>query len=142
MMPPVGVTWHYYDLYHGRELAAPNSGTINIDLEVSGYGAVLATPNDTLADPELAAFLAKMRNMTAVPLVSLSDVWQYEQQRRVPIAPAPAPALPATSLGRASSPPAGMVKIPGGKFRFAVQGIEIEGGGNNINNNPYGVDFQ
>lgn len=144
MMPPAGVTWHYYDLYHGKELAAPNSGTLSIDLEVSGYGAVLATPNDTSADPELAVFLAKMRNMTAVPLMSLSNAWQYEQQRRVPIPPAPAPALPATSSKAAtmSSPPAGMVKIPGGKFRFAVQGIEIEGGGNNINDNPYGVDFQ
>jgi len=142
MEPPAGVTWHYYDLYHGTELPLPTTGTIDIDLEVSGYGAVLATPNATSADPELAAFLAKMNKMTRTPLQSLSNVWQYEQQRRLPIAPAPAPALPAISSGISAPPPPGMVKIPGGKFRFAVQGIEIEGGGTNINVNPYGVDFQ
>eukprot|EP01044_Picomonas_judraskeda_P016292 COSAG03_NODE_2871_length_2389_cov_754.324759_3_plen_225_part_00 len=148
MLPPAGVTWHYYDLYHGRELPAPTAGALDIELEVSGYGAVLATPNSTSADPELAAFLAKMNKMTAVSLQSLSNVWQYEQQRRVPVAPAPAPALlpavssPAGAAATAAPPLAGMVRIPGGKFRFAVQGLEIEGGGPNIHVNPYGVDFQ
>eukprot|EP01043_Picozoa_sp_COSAG02_P070351 COSAG02_NODE_12421_length_1548_cov_1.522429_1_plen_278_part_10 len=128
IQPPPGVTWHYYDLYHGTELPTPIAGTLDISVEVSGYGAVLATPNATSVDPELAAFLAKMNNMTSVPLQSLSNVWQYEQQRRLPIAPAPAPAVLAVSSAIPAPPPAGMVKIPGGKFRFAVQGIEIEGG--------------
>ena len=40
-----------------------------------------------------------------------------------------------------------MARIPGGKFRFASKGIEIEGGGTpgdprDAKANPYGVDFQ
>ena len=144
MVPPAGVVWHYYDLYHGTELPAPTGGAIALDLEISGYGAVLATPNTSATDAELAAFLAKMKAMTATPLQSLSNVWQYEQQWRVPVAPAPAPAAAAAD-DEAPAPapaPAGMVSIPGGKMRFAVSGIEIEGSGANINNNPEGVDFQ
>ena len=41
----------------------------------------------------------------------------------------------------------GMARIPGGKFRFAAKGIEIEGSGapgdpRDVSINPYGVDFQ
>ena len=35
-----------------------------------------------------------------------------------------------------------MVKVAGGPYRFVVKGIEIEGSGTNIQNNPFGVDFQ
>jgi hypothetical protein len=82
-----------------------------------------------------------MKAMTATPLQSLSDAWAYEQQWRVPVTPAPAPAPPAVRSSGARAP-SGMVDIPGGKYRFAVQGIEIEGSGASINNNPEGVDFQ
>ena len=75
-----------------------------------------------------------MKVMSVTPIQSLSPEWHYELQQRVPIAPAPAPS--------AATPPPGMVAIPGGPYRFAVRGIEIEGSGTNIFNNPFGVDFQ
>ena len=106
---------------------------------------MLATTNSTATDPELAAFLVKMKAMTTTPLQSLSNVWTYELQQRLPVAPAPAPpAVGGHSIAEAAVAvaPAGMVRVPGGKFRFAVKGIEIEGGGTSINTNPYGVDFQ
>lgn len=67
-----------------------------------------------------------------MPLERLSAEWQYAVQRILPIAPT----APHTSV------PEGMVAIPAGDFRFAVSGVEIEGGGNNLYSNPYGVDVQ
>jgi hypothetical protein len=129
--PPSGTTWHYYDLWHGVELAAPRDSVLSLSMEAAGYGAVLATPNTTANDPALAAFLSKMKAMTVTPIQEISPEWKYELQRRVPIAPAPAP-----SSASVSTPPPGMVAIPGGPYRFAVKGIEIEGSGSNFNNNP------
>ena len=69
--PAINVTssapsWHYYDLWHGEKIDAPPTagGQLELELEAAGYGAVLATPNTTDSDPELAAFLAKMKAMT------------------------------------------------------------------------------
>ena len=126
--------WHYFDLWSGEEIATPlHNNQVALSLEAAGYGAVLATSNTTDTDPELAAFLAKMKAMQAAggPIQKLNATWTYELQRRVPIAPAPVPAAPA-----------GMVRVGGGTFRFMVRGIEIEGKGNSIHDNPYGVDFQ
>ena len=97
------------------------------------YGAVLATPNTTEQDTELASFLANMQAMQASggPIQKLNKTWTYELQKRVPITPAVV-----------ESTPQGMVEIPGGAYRFMVRGIEIEGSGRSIKNNPFGVDFQ
>ena len=129
VQPPAGTTWRFYDLYHGEEVKA-TAGVLALDVEVSGFGAVLATPNTTVEDRELGAFLSKMRAMTQQPLQSLSNVWRYEIGSRVPPPP--------------SGKPTGgeMVPIPGGYYRFEVSGIEIEGGGTSISDNPYGVDVR
>lgn len=131
--PAAGVTWNYYDLWFGEKIAAPTNGQIPLSMEANGYGAVLATSKTTDTDPELAAFLAKMKAMQAKggPIQKLNSTWTYELQTRVPIAAAPVAAIPD-----------GMVKVAGGAYRFAVKGIEIEGAGSNIQNNPFGVDFQ
>ena len=50
-----------------KSFAQDPDGQISLSLsrEAAGYGAVLATPNTTDSDPELAAFLAKMKAMQA-----------------------------------------------------------------------------
>ena len=130
-----GSSLNYYDLWFGEAIKPPSSsGQIPLNLEAAGYGAVLATSNTTAEDPELAAFLAKMKAMQASsgPIQQLNNTWTYELQQRIPIAPAPIATMPDN-----------MVKINGGPYRFVVKGIEIEGGGkSSIKNNPFGVDFQ
>ena len=127
-------SWNYYDLWHGEKIhLSAGQNQISLSLEAAGYGAVLATPNTTAEDADLAAFLAKMKAMQSSggEIQKLNNTWKYELQTRVPIVPAPAATMPL-----------GMVKIPGGAYRFVVKGIEIEGSGSNIHNNPFGVDFQ
>ena len=67
------------------------------------------------ADPELAAFMAKMSGYAKVPLSALSAVWRWEQGKRV--------AVPRAESPKSTS---GMTKIAGGPLRFSVKGIEIE----------------
>jgi iron(II)-dependent oxidoreductase len=128
-----GDAMHFYDLWFGKKIEPPAGGQIPLSLEARGYGAVLATPNSTVQDAELAAFLTKMQAMQASggPIQKLDANWTYELQTRVPIAPAVV-----------DSAPPGMVEIPGGAYRFVVRGIEIEGSGKSLTNNPFGVDFQ
>lgn len=76
-----------------------------------------ATPNATADDPELAALLAAMKACSARPLASYDPSWHFELGAMVKQAPAP--------LGESN----GMVRVPGGKYRFVVQGVMIEGGG-------------
>ena len=109
---------YYYDCYHGTELT-PIDNVVSFDIEVLGYGCVLATPNHTApgsADP-LGQFLAAMRAMTAEPLGSFNSTWTYLMQHRVSHA--------ATALY--TQAPVGMVDIPAGIFHFMVNGVEIEG---------------
>ena len=124
---------NFYDLWFGKKISPTSGGQIPLSLEAKGYGAVLATPNSTQEDAELAAFLTKMQAMQASggPIQKLDGNWTYELQTRVPIAPAVV-----------GSTPQGMVEIPGGAYRFVVRGIEIEGAGRSIKDNPFGVDFQ
>ena len=125
--------WNYYDLWYGEKLKPP-SATIPLSLEAAGFGAVLATSNTTEDDTELAAFLSKMKAMRSSggEIQTINNTWTYELQQRVPIEAAPVSACPS-----------GMVTIPACKsYRFVVKGIEIEGSGSNIHNNPFGVDFQ
>jgi iron(II)-dependent oxidoreductase len=109
---------HYYDLYHGVELTPEPRGTkiaLAFDLEANGYGALLATKSAP-SEP-IKALMGKMKTMTAKPLQSFSHEWAFLPQQITPIAATKPP----------SGTPENMVKIPGGNFRFKVEGIEIEG---------------
>eukprot|EP01047_Picozoa_sp_COSAG01_P109122 COSAG01_NODE_38017_length_495_cov_2.010101_1_plen_165_part_11 len=92
---------------------------------------MLATPNTTANDPELAQLLKTMSGFAAKPLASFDPTWHFEQGGIVDDAPAPL-----------SAKPAGMAEIPGGKYRFVAQGTEIEGAGNAYNDIGRGVDVQ
>ncbi len=118
----------YYDLWHGVELKPDIRGsnaTLRFDLEGSGYGAILSLDSGGEVQG-LDAMLGQMREWAKTPLKSLSHEWHFLPQQMVEI--------PATKT--ASSPPAGMVRIPAGDFDFEVTGIEIEG------DNWEGLDFQ
>jgi hypothetical protein len=77
LSPPAGARWHYYDLYHGKELPAPSGGMIALDLEVSGYGAVLATKNTTAMDPVLASH-GRVHHLNAPHYISLVKSYPYK----------------------------------------------------------------
>ncbi|HEY3268479.1 MAG TPA: SUMF1/EgtB/PvdO family nonheme iron enzyme [Armatimonadota bacterium] len=113
----------YFDLWHGRELAArPRNGMVSlrIGMAANGFGAVLAA---TGAPPtNLSGFL---KSMAAMPR-GTSAPWRPLPQRLAPIA----------GTRRYSSAPAGMIAIPGGAFAFRVSGVEIEG------DDAHGVDVQ
>ena len=89
-----------------------------LPLSIERFGAVLATKKGPEADPELAAFMAKMSGYAKVPLSALSAVWRWEQGKRV-----------AVPRAESRKPTSGMTKIAGGPLCFSVKGIEIEGGG-------------
>ena len=125
------MTWHYYDLVAGVELRASN---LTLHVEKDGYGGLLATPNTTADDPELAALLSKMAAFNAKPIASFDPTWHFELGGMVKQPPAPQQGSAAPQLK--------MAKIPGGKYRFVVQGVEIEGGGSNYNDIGKGVDVQ
>jgi formylglycine-generating enzyme required for sulfatase activity len=125
---PAEAGMRYFDLYHGVELK-PEAGpagkiVLSFHLEAHGYGALLASP--TSPDANIQSLMVKMKAMTSTPLSSYSHEWKVLTQQIVPIAATKPP----------SGTPAGMVKIPAGKFLFKVQGIEIEGF------NDIGVDVQ
>jgi hypothetical protein len=129
--PPAGVIWHYFDLWTGKELPLSN---LTLTVERDGYGGMLATPNSTADDPELAALLDTMANLTKVPLSNLSNIWQYELGRIIP--------KPLAVLNSTAAAAVGMIRIAGGKYRFQVNGVEIEGAGKNYNDPGRGVDIQ
>jgi gamma-glutamyl hercynylcysteine S-oxide synthase len=117
----------YYDLWHGVELKPEIKGsaaTLSFEMEGHGYGAVLATANEP--DDPLRKLLARMSELSQKCLQDFSHEWKFLPQQIVEIA----------SSKPAATAPAGMVRIPGGKFGFRVSGIEIEGG------NDVGVDVQ
>jgi len=119
---------HYYDLWHGTELAPTvqdDQATVSFVIDGRGFGAVLAAqqspPTGWLRD-----LLAYMAERSRRPLSGYSREWKSVPQTMVEIAP--------TKL--ASTAPPGMIPIPQGQYDFEVRGIEIEGG-----NDP-GVDVQ
>jgi iron(II)-dependent oxidoreductase len=127
MMIPFADGARYFDVYHGVELHPDREGAnavLSFPMEAYGYGAILVLRG--APDADTAAFLAKMKAMSAKPLSSYSNEWKYLPQTLVEIKPTAA----------AASAPQGMVKIPGGDFIFRVEGIEIEG------HNDVGVDVQ
>lgn len=109
----------YFDLYHGVELASTKDQAgrayLSFQTEAHGYGAVLASK--TAPDSSIQKLMSKMKELTGTPLASYSHEWRVLPQHIVPIAETKTP----------SGSPGDMVKIPGGEFRFRVQGIEIEG---------------
>ena len=109
----------YYDAWHGVPLQPRLDGdraVFDFALEGRGFGALLALAPGAALDG-LDAFLARMRELSSVPLQSLSAQWRSLPQQLVPIAP---------TRPAAEAPP-GMLAIPAGSFDFVVGGVEIEG---------------
>lgn len=117
--------------YKGVKIS-PQAGALHLDIEVGGFGAVLATTATPTSDPGLATLLAIMSNMTRSLLASYSSEWQFLQQNMVDVGKTPL----------ANPLPSGMVTVPGGHYRFAVQGVEIEGADTSLYDNSFGVDVQ
>lgn len=121
----------YFDLWHGVELhpvlATDNGGlsaVLNFEIEGRGYGAVLVT--EAAPERTLQSLLDSMHRLAAKRLADFPSEWKALPQHQVPI----------KSTMPAKTPPAGMVRIPGGSYEFVVSGVEIEGG------DGVGVDVQ
>ena len=118
----------YFDLYRGVELTPEaRSGertVLTFPIEAKGYGAVLAT--NTAPDQKIVSLMSTMKNLTTASLSTYSHEWTVLPQQIVPI----------QATKAATTPPAGMIKIPEADFTFRVSGIEIEGF------NDVGVDVQ
>ncbi|HKW99954.1 MAG TPA: formylglycine-generating enzyme family protein [Bryobacteraceae bacterium] len=127
---PYAAGMHFYDLWNGVPLEPETNGDraiLSFAIEPHGFAAVLALPASAGApDAKLEKFLAEMHQLARTPLASYSHEWKFLPQQIVEIAP----------TARASTAPAGMVRIPAAKFEFIVSGIEIEG------SNDVGVDVQ
>ena len=120
---PATAGMRYFDLYHGTELKPETNGqtaVLGFEIEPSGYGAILATPGEP--SDAVKALMQRMATLTAKPLTSFSHDLTVLSQSLVSIEP----------TKPAAEAPAGMVKIPGGKFVFKVRGTEIEGGASNM----------
>ncbi len=124
---PVQAGMHYFDLWHGVELAPEAAGGsvfLTLAIEAHGFGAILATAD--APDVTLQKLLTEMKQLTARPLSSYSKDWTFAPQKMVP----------SEKTRVASTVPDGMVRIPAGEFTFKVDGIELEGF------NDVGVDVQ
>jgi formylglycine-generating enzyme required for sulfatase activity len=118
----------YYNLWAGAELnpqIAGQTAALSFEIEPRGCGAVVAVENGRLPEP-VATVLPRLAELSRTPLGSLSAQWKALPQQIVDIAP----------TKPARNAPEGMMLIPADKYRFKVQGVEIEGG-----DNP-GVDVQ
>jgi formylglycine-generating enzyme required for sulfatase activity/inosine-uridine nucleoside N-ribohydrolase len=119
----------YYDLWHGVALKATEPDgrkVLRFAIEKHGYGAVFAPWPGHELPRSILDLLPKMAERSKTRLADLSNEWKALPQQVVDI-PRTRPAV---------QPPEGMVRVPAGKFRFKVSGVEIEGG-----DGP-GVDFQ
>jgi len=119
----------FYDLWHGIELKPTAVGgrrVLRLPIEKHGYGALFSLRPAAKLPPAIADLLPKMAERSKTRLADLSNEWKALPQQVVDI-PRTRPA---------AQPPEGMVRVPAGKFRFKVSGVEIEGG-----DGP-GVDFQ
>ena len=98
----------YFDLWHGVEIIPHRHGDevlISLVLEARGFGAILATDGSPL---ELAP--------NSRPLSSYNSTWVPSTHKMVN-------SLTSTPVPTA---PAGMVEIPGGKFPFRSNSLQIE----------------
>jgi formylglycine-generating enzyme required for sulfatase activity len=117
----------FYDVYHGRKLEPRMDGDdalLSFAVEPKGLSAILAVSH--ALTPQQAQLLATMQQMSKEPLASFSADWHFAPQTMLAIPQA---------IAKAESPQ-GMKLIPGGDFRFVVNGIEIEG------RDEEGVDVQ
>jgi formylglycine-generating enzyme required for sulfatase activity len=118
---------HFYDLWHGVELppAAGGVSAITFEIERHGYAAILAVESGALPE-KVRSLLPRVRRRAKTRLADLSAQWKCLPQKIVAI----------SRTAPAKKAPQGMVLVRGGKYRFKVSGVEIEGG-----DGP-GVDFQ
>jgi hypothetical protein len=116
---PAGSSTRFYDLWHGVpiEPAAERTATLSFEIERRGYGAILAVEGDTLPEP-IKSLLPRMAARAKTRVADLSNQWKCLPRRVVDV--------PKTSP--AKDAPEGMVLARGGKFRFKVSGVEIDGG--------------
>lgn len=116
---PAAADTRFYDLWHGVELppAAGATASLRFEIERRGYGAILAIEGDRLSE-QVLSLLPRMHERANTRLADLSAQWQCLPQKMVDI-PRTAPAKVA---------PEDMVLVRGGKYRFQVSGVEIEGG--------------
>jgi formylglycine-generating enzyme required for sulfatase activity len=121
---PAGSSIEFFDLWHGKilEPGAGETARLSFAMAKRGFGAILAVDQRQIAPREKTRLLAAVRNMALrearVHLASLSGEWKPLPQKMVEIPPTPP----------ADKAPEGMIRIAGGKFRFKVSGVEIEGG--------------
>jgi formylglycine-generating enzyme required for sulfatase activity len=118
---PVDASARYFDIWHGVEIKPSAGNQIAFEIEPNGFGALLAVHGD--AGPDIEKLLTQMKKLSATPLASYPHEWTFLPQHMAEIA-------------AASGPHAGMIAIPGGRFEFAVSGVEIEG------ENWIGLDVQ
>jgi gamma-glutamyl hercynylcysteine S-oxide synthase len=115
----------YFDLWNGVELKPElhdGQAVLSFPMEAHGYGAVLGS---TASVADLERFLGEMKALAKTPLAAHSPERRLLSQQLAPIAPV-----------KPTAQPEGMIRIPGGAFRFRISGIEIEG------KNEIGVDVQ
>lgn len=108
---------HYYDLWHGIELTPQinaDAVVLGLDMAENGFGAVLAQSD--APDEHLQHLLQLAKQWSATPLSKLSHEWK----------PLPQQIVETPKTEPAAHAPAGMLKLPGGAFRFQVTGTEIE----------------
>jgi formylglycine-generating enzyme required for sulfatase activity len=108
----------YFDLYRGEEIKPERDGdnaVLSFPVEGHGYGAILATSG--APDAAMTVLMAKMKTLSAKPLLQFSQAWAPLPQHQT--------AMAATKPSKTA--PKDMVAIPGGNFDFRVQGIEVEG---------------
>jgi formylglycine-generating enzyme required for sulfatase activity len=128
----------YFDVWNGVELQAASHGghaVMAFKLEPHGFGAVLALEAGAAVDT-LVTYLARAALSATTPLQSLSTTWHSLPQQLLPTAPTVARTVARTAAQAQAQAPAGMVRIPGAEFDFAVGGIEVEG------QTWEGLDFQ
>jgi len=130
--PQIEVPFHpaarYYDLWNGveiRPVVAGSKAVLRVDMEPIGYGAIVEVSDGPLPG-SLRQLMEKMAALAGRKLGSYSSLWKPLPQVLVDMEATPRP----------SETPEGMIRIPGGRFRFVVTGLEIEGG------NDTGVDVQ
>lgn len=118
----------YFDLWNGREIsprAAERGVVLSFPIEAWGFGAVLAA-DATRVPPGIDALLEASARLAGTPL----------GPRRGEAPPLRQTIVPIVRTAPVSAAPDGMVRIPAGRFRFRVSGVEIEGG------DKPGVDVQ
>jgi formylglycine-generating enzyme required for sulfatase activity len=114
---PFDASARYFDLYHGVEIRpahVENSSIISIPIDGSGFGALLEIHEDP--DGPIRALIARMHDMTAMPLDEYSSEWHALVQTLEVIKSTRSP----------SSNPPDMIRIPAADFLFKVKAVQIE----------------